>query len=699
MDLRWEAKDPPLTELLQSLVDTLSAYPDMAGFIAFLFAMGEALLVVGIFVPSTVPLVTVGTLIGLGKLSFWSMLAWISLGAIAGDAISFWIGYLYRDRLKNAWPLVRYPALVAQSEKFFRKHGGKSICLGRFVPGIKAVIPGVAGMAGMPPVRFAAINLLSGIAWALAHLVPGITTGALLGLLGAVSGRLALVLGGLLLIVFLAVMAVRWLVLIFLPLFAGRHAAFIAWCRRRPGRLAQWVARTFDPAHPRSMGMMVSALLLLVVVPAFLHVAGETAPEAPLALADQSLQNLFAGLRTAWVDHALVFVTMLGDGVVMVACTVVVTAYLLWQRAWGQAAGLLIAVGGTAIFVTLFKLVFQRVRPLELLAAGADSFSFPSGHAAINAVLIGVVAVLATHDRPRWVQSLVFSLTAGFVTLVAFSRVYLGAHWTSDAVAGLLFGVAMAAVFAFVFGAEHNERIGRRWLTVLFGATIIVVGGGNVFLNYRANLVRYAPHPSAIVLTESEWRGGGWRKLPARRIELAGGTEEPLVLQWAGSPSRLARELVADGWQMPPSWSAASATGFAYGRTLPAYLPVLPRLHKGRAPVLTLIRSDAAPPEAERQVLRLWPTMFRVDIGDKQARLYVGSILTERVVRPLGQFSLLRLEGENAPGSEILLAWLPGAVIVKRGRAAAKNGLAAVTTVLAVGAAEPATAAPARRQD
>ena len=44
MDLRWEAKDPPLTELLQSLVDTLSAYPDLAGLIAFLIAMGEAVL-------------------------------------------------------------------------------------------------------------------------------------------------------------------------------------------------------------------------------------------------------------------------------------------------------------------------------------------------------------------------------------------------------------------------------------------------------------------------------------------------------------------------------------------------------------------------------------------------------------------------------------------------------------------------------
>jgi undecaprenyl-diphosphatase len=228
-DVPWrQAEGPSLTELLQTLVDFLSAHPELAGIVAFLIAMGEALLIVGLFVPSTVPLVAVGTLVGLGKLSFWPMLAWIGVGAVLGDAVSYWIGYVWRDRLKRSWPLIRYPVLVARGEDFFRKYGGMSICFGRFVPGVKAVIPGIAGMAGMTPLRFTVINVLSGIAWALAHLIPGITTGALLGLLGAVSGRLAVVIGGLLLIVFLAVAGGRWLVQIFLPLFAGRHAAVVA---------------------------------------------------------------------------------------------------------------------------------------------------------------------------------------------------------------------------------------------------------------------------------------------------------------------------------------------------------------------------------------------------------------------------------------------------------------------------------------
>jgi undecaprenyl-diphosphatase len=63
--------------------------------------------------------------------------------------------------------------LIAKGEVFFAKHGGKSVFIGRFIPGVKAVVPGIAGMMGMQYRYFTIINVVSAFAWAAAHILPG----------------------------------------------------------------------------------------------------------------------------------------------------------------------------------------------------------------------------------------------------------------------------------------------------------------------------------------------------------------------------------------------------------------------------------------------------------------------------------------------------------------------------------------------
>lgn len=127
----------------------LSAHPDLALWIVFLISFGEALLIIGLFVPSTVILVGAGTMVGTGHLDFWPVFIATAVGAIAGDQVSYWAGRWYGDKLKDMWPLNRHPQLLLRGEDYVRQHGGKSIAIGRFVPGVKAVVPGIVGMLGM----------------------------------------------------------------------------------------------------------------------------------------------------------------------------------------------------------------------------------------------------------------------------------------------------------------------------------------------------------------------------------------------------------------------------------------------------------------------------------------------------------------------------------------------------------------------
>ncbi|MXN64659.1 phosphatase PAP2 family protein [Stappia sp. GBMRC 2046] len=658
-----------MTDILQQLVNFIGEHPLLANFVVFMIAMGEALFLIGLVVPSTVVLVGAGTLVGLGKLDPWPIFIWTMLGAIAGDAVSYWVGHIYKGQLKTVWPFNRYRALVERGEEFFLRHGGKSVFIGRFVPGVKAIVPGIAGMVGMNATRFTVINVVSAFFWSIAHLGPGFIAGTAFSAVGEVSGRLATVLGVLVGILFVAVILGRWLILIVLPLFAGSRTAIYSRLAEKEGRFAGWLAKVFDPEHPRSAGMLVSAFLLLVTLPAFAAISLAVMPSGnSMERADTAIRNLFLSLRTPIGDDIMVFITMLGDGVVTSITTAVIAIYLFTRHAWRRGTGFLIAMAATALFVPLFKLLFHRSRPLDLFYTGADAFSFPSGHATINTVLIGIAMVLVAHDRSPLVKAGIFSVGIVYILAIAFSRIYLGAHWFSDVIGGLAFGTAMVSAFAFVFGSIHNEKIGRWWLAGIVTVTIIAVGGNHIDRSFDTARWDYAPQAPIVTMSEKDWLGGGWKELPARRIELNGETEEPLILQWTGDLAPLQEELVSLGYARAPRWSLATLTGFLVGQTPADALPALPRTHNGRAPSIVLIREDGE--EKGRWVLRLWPTIYRIADGGLPRQVYVASLMHERVEYPLNELSTIRTDREEPEQGDNPLMLLPGTLMKTRANGA-----------------------------
>ncbi|WP_417694771.1 VTT domain-containing protein [Roseibium sp.] len=655
-----------MTAILENLVNFIGDNPGLAGIICFAAAMGEALFIIGLVVPSTVVLVGAGTLIGLGKLDPLSIFIWTTVGATLGDAVSYWFGYFYKDHVRKIWPLSRYGSLLDRGEEFFKLHGGKSVFIGRFVPGVKSVVPGIAGMVGMNATRFTLINIASALAWTLAHLGPGILAGSALDAIGQVSGRLAFVVGGLCVVTFLVIMLGRWLILIIMPLFPNAHAAIVGYFSRRSDRLSQWIAEVFDPQNPRSAGMLISAAFLLASMPLFFWFIGEIAPGEPMVRADVAILNMFDSLRSPIGDKLMVTITQFGDGIVVTLVAAVITAYLFARKAWRRGTGFLIAMAGTALFVPVVKVLLQRSRPMDLYA-GAEMLSVPSGHATLNTVLFGICAVLIAHERSRWAKAGIFSLTAIYIIAIGFSRVYLGAHWLSDVLAGLLFGTAMVAAFAFVFSPIHNEKVGRLTLTGLIVVSVAAIGTWHAMATLPSALETYAPRSERTLMTASTWRSFAWAQLPAKRIELSGDTQEPLVIQYAGDPQRLSAVLQRKGWREAPEWSLTSASGFVVGQTPAEDLPALPRTQNGRQPELTLIRKDDdGAPNDSRWVLRLWPSRYAVLEGPRLLPLFTGSVLHEEIVRPMGEFSGPKIDRQAPDLKDNPVADLDGALTRER---------------------------------
>ena len=191
---------------MQPVLEWIQAHPGLAGLVVFAVAAAESLAVVGILVPGIVFMLGVGALIGLGVLDFWVTVLWATIGAVAGDGVSYWLGRHFDKQLRSLWPFTKHPELIPRGEQFFHKHGGKSILFGRFIGPIRPVIPAIAGIMHMNPYHFYFVNILSAIAWAPVVLLPGVVFGSSLHLATEVSVRLV--------VVILLVVALAWLFIV-----------------------------------------------------------------------------------------------------------------------------------------------------------------------------------------------------------------------------------------------------------------------------------------------------------------------------------------------------------------------------------------------------------------------------------------------------------------------------------------------------
>jgi undecaprenyl-diphosphatase len=224
-----------ITTFLEGALNAVSDNYWLAILFVFLICVGEAVFILGLLVPSLPILLLVGGIIGQGKLPFWEIFFAATAGGVVGDAISYWIGYLLKDRIRTTWPFRHHLPLIARGEIFFRQHGGKAIFIGRFITGLKAVVPGIAGMLGMKWAYFTTINVISAFVWAASHILPGMYLSAWLDSIG-LSLELIIVIGTVVLgAVFLLIHYWRRIVLVFTPLMGDYGKALEARWRKPTG--------------------------------------------------------------------------------------------------------------------------------------------------------------------------------------------------------------------------------------------------------------------------------------------------------------------------------------------------------------------------------------------------------------------------------------------------------------------------------
>lgn len=208
---------------------------------------------------------------------------------------------------------------------------------------------------------------------------------------------------------------------------------------------------------------LVFLLALCIVLPLFLFwkIAEDIYKKGGFH-GDQVLLEWLHSYTTPFFDTLALTFSHLGGPLSMGVLSALMVLVLLLFRQRRAAVFFLLSLGGAVALNILVKLVVQRQRPdLWLSLAPESDFSFPSGHAMGSAALAAAIISLTWVTRWRW-GALILSIL--FATGVCWSRLYLGVHYPSDILAGVVASVAWVSGLHLLFGTHRLEI-----LSLLFG--------------------------------------------------------------------------------------------------------------------------------------------------------------------------------------------------------------------------------------
>lgn len=154
-----------ILHLDQHLNQIIQTYGLWTYLILFTIIFLETGLVVTPFLPGDSLLFAAGTFAALGSLNVWILWAVCFIAAVLGDTVNYWIGHTIGPRAFEQDIRFLKKEYLQRTQRFYEKHGGKTIVLARFVPIVRTFAPFVAGVGTMEYKRFITYNIFGGFIW------------------------------------------------------------------------------------------------------------------------------------------------------------------------------------------------------------------------------------------------------------------------------------------------------------------------------------------------------------------------------------------------------------------------------------------------------------------------------------------------------------------------------------------------------
>ncbi len=636
--------------LYQSLLPVLSHFQQGAYWLAFLVALAETVLVLGMLMPGTTILLLMGAWASTGSVSFTGVFVFGVAGAVLGDNVNYWLGRRYGQRWLESGVWFLKPDHIARAHEFLDRNGAKSIFLGRFIPTVKEVAPFIAGSVGMNRRAFMFWNLLGAIGWGIQWIGGGYLFGQSVALAQAWMSRLGLVFLVLLLLWITGWYFKRWLIRQ-APLAWGlirslgrsvqqsfRQNLYIRRFMRRHPRLIALVRARLDPRHFSGRPATMLALAMLYILLLFAGVVEDLFTSDPIVLVDEHIAQLVAHFRPPEIIPYLLGITALGDGftITLIGTGVALILWMIGQR-WTVLA-LVVSVGGASAFTWLTKLVFHRPRPADALL-NESSYAFPSGHATAAMAMYGFLGYyIMRHMASLRRQANVLLATMFLVLLIGASRILLGVHYLSDVWAGYLIGAGWLVVgiaineWAMRTGKVEtlpHERDSRRRSMQWGVATAMTVLITIHVVTWRP-VIRTLPVPDLVEVTTSVITA--LKTHGAIHTEnLLGAPSQPLSLVFlADSDEVMTHALAHAGWRLASPPDLANLYRLLRDGMNDETPPLTPAFWRGRINDQAWVHPAQVDGKTVLDTLRIWKTDWQF-MGSRVyvavSRTYTGMYL------------------------------------------------------------------------
>jgi len=375
-------------------------------FFLFLTAALEATPMFGFFVPGQVVAVGAGILAKIGSLQLFETLLVFSVGAVMGDLVGYYLGAKYGENfiLKYGKYFYLKKENFQKTKNLIEEHAGKTIIGGRFNSVTRALTPFAAGSANVSFLKFLFFDILGGISWAVTFTMLGYLFGDNYKLITDYFGEflvIAFILGAIIVYVYKKINQKR---------------------------------RIF---HRRHLYILLINLLALYTLARML----ENFVNQELIISfDHWLNSALEIFRNPYLNDLFILTTHLAGTITMIIFGFIALIFFISRKKWRYSLMLLIAMSGGKIIEVLIKNIIGRNRPDNALLETVG-YSLPSGHATIAIIFYSIlIYYFRNHLRNAHLKYTLITFCTFIILAVGFSRIYLGAHWFSDVVAGFALG-------------------------------------------------------------------------------------------------------------------------------------------------------------------------------------------------------------------------------------------------------------------